>query len=26
VVAANNGTDATNSINIDYFTLVPQLP
>jgi len=26
VVAANNGVDATNSINIDYFILVPQLP
>ncbi|CAM3977377.1 fasciclin domain-containing protein [Mucilaginibacter galii] len=26
VVAANNGTDGTNSINIDYFTMVPQLP
>lgn len=26
VVAANNGVDQTNSINIDYFILVPQLP
>ncbi|MVN91993.1 fasciclin domain-containing protein [Mucilaginibacter aquatilis] len=26
VVAANNGVDATNSINVDYFVLVPQLP
>ena len=26
VVAANNGVDATNSINIDYFILVPQIP
>ncbi|MDT3402125.1 fasciclin domain-containing protein [Mucilaginibacter terrae] len=26
VVAANNGVDGTNSINIDYFVLVPQLP
>ncbi|MES2276136.1 MAG: fasciclin domain-containing protein [Bacteroidota bacterium] len=26
VVAANNGVDQTNSINIDYFRLVPVLP
>lgn len=26
VVAANNGVDQTNSINLDYFILVPQLP
>lgn len=26
VVAANNGVDQTNSINLDYFLLVPQLP
>lgn len=26
VIAANNGVDQTNSINIDYFKLVPQLP
>lgn len=26
VIAANNGVDATNSINLDYFRLEPQLP
>jgi uncharacterized surface protein with fasciclin (FAS1) repeats len=26
IVAANNGVDGTNSINIDYFRLVPVLP
>jgi hypothetical protein len=26
IIAANNGVDQTNSINIDYFKLVPQLP
>lgn len=26
VVAANNGVDGTNSINLDYFRLEPQLP
>jgi uncharacterized surface protein with fasciclin (FAS1) repeats len=26
IVGANNGVDQTNSINLDYFKLVPQLP
>ncbi len=26
IIADNNGTDGTNSINVDYFKLVPQLP
>jgi len=26
IISDNNGTDGTNSINIDYFKLVPQLP
>ncbi|WP_345951396.1 fasciclin domain-containing protein [Mucilaginibacter sp. PAMB04274] len=26
VIAANNGVDQTNSINLDYFILVPQIP
>jgi len=26
IVAADNGVDQTNSINLDYFKLVPQLP
>jgi uncharacterized surface protein with fasciclin (FAS1) repeats len=26
IVAANNGVDQTNSINVDYFRLEPQLP